>query len=139
MPEFPRERFREADALFDEALDLPTDERDAFLARACDGDAALSAEVRRLLAAHRASGDFLETPSAPLAVAPLLRSAWGEAEPPQRVGPFRIIREIGRGGMGTVFLAERDDGQFEQRVALKLVRPIGRTDSLVERFLSGQG
>jgi len=51
------------------------------------------------------------------------------------VGPFRIIREVGRGGMGTVYLAERDDGQFEQRVALKLVRPTGGTDALVVRFL----
>ncbi|HEX7977111.1 MAG TPA: serine/threonine-protein kinase, partial [Gemmatimonadaceae bacterium] len=82
-----------------------------------------------------AADEFLEQGGA-LAVAPLLRSVWGEAEAPERVGPFRIVREIGRGGMGTVFLAERDDGQFEQRVALKLVRPIGRTDALVERFLA---
>src|SRR5688500_8639198 len=134
MPEETRERFRQADALFDAVLDQPTGEREQFLARACAGDTALHAEVGRLLAAHYASDDFLEKPSAP-DVAPLLRSVWGEAAPSQRVGPFRIVREIGRGGMGTVFLAERDDGQFEQRVALKLVRPIGATDSLVERFL----
>jgi eukaryotic-like serine/threonine-protein kinase len=134
MPESSPERFRQADALFDAALDLPTGEHEAFLTRNCDGDVALHAEVRRLLAAYKASAEFLEKPSAPT-VAPLLRSAWGDAESPQRVGPFRIVREVGRGGMGTVYLAERDDGQFEQRVALKLVRPIGRTDALVERFL----
>ncbi|MDB4882262.1 MAG: protein kinase [Gemmatimonadetes bacterium] len=134
MSESSAERFRQADALFDAVLDLPIEEHEAFLARAGDGDVALQAEVRRLLAAYRASGDFLESPSAP-SIAPLLRSVWGGVEPPQRIGPFRIIREVGRGGMGTVYLAERDDGQFEQRVALKLVRPIGRTDALVARFL----
>jgi serine/threonine-protein kinase len=130
------DRFRRADALFDAALDLPTEEHDAFVDRACDGDAALGAEVRRLLAAYRASGDFLEKPSGE-AVAPLASSAWDLAmgAAPQRVGPFRIVREVGRGGMGTVFLAERDDGQFEQRVALKIVRAIGRADTLITRFL----
>ncbi len=133
MPESSSERFRQADALFDALLDLPTGEHETFLARTCEGDAALEAEVRRLLNAYRASQGFLEQPSAP-SVAPLLRSAWG-AEPPARVGPFRIIREVGRGGMGAVYLGERDDGQFEQRVALKLVRTAGRTDALIERFL----
>ncbi|MDB4884182.1 MAG: protein kinase, partial [Gemmatimonadetes bacterium] len=134
MKDSSPERFRQADALFDAALDLSTGEHEAFLARACEGDSALQAEVRRLLAAYQASKEFLEQPSAP-SVAPLLRSAWGGAEAPQRVGPFRIIREVGRGGMGAVYLAERDDGQFEQRVALKLIRSFGRTDALVERFL----
>jgi serine/threonine-protein kinase len=55
----------------------------------------------------------------------------------ERVGPFRIVRELGRGGMGTVFLAERDDGQFEHRVALKVIRHRDSADGpdLVPRFL----
>ncbi|MCV4784391.1 protein kinase, partial [Escherichia coli] len=49
-------------------------------------------------------------------------------------GPYRIVREIGRGGMGTVFLAERTDGEFNQRVALKIIRQSVTDKIAVERF-----
>ena len=129
------EQFRRADAVFDAALDLPADQRDAYVDRACGDDAELRRAVRRLLDAHRSSGGFLDAPAVELA-APLFRHA--DLAPrsatlaPDRVGPFRIVREIGHGGMGTVYLGERDDGQFAQRVAIKLIR---ESPALIARFL----
>jgi eukaryotic-like serine/threonine-protein kinase len=133
------ERFRRADAVFDAALDLPTDAREAFVARECAGDPELHAVVRRLLEAHLRSDGFLLGSAAVLA-APLIESA-GTDEPehprfPDRIGPFRVVREIGHGGMGAVYLAERDDGQFDQRVALKLVRDGLADEDMVRRFVA---
>ena len=134
MTEHSRDRFLRADALFDAVLDIPTSEQDAYLVAAAGDDPALLEDVRQLLAAHRASGDFLENAVRPDGAA-LLRDSWNAASStPARVGPFRVVREIGRGGMGAVYLAERDDAQFEQRVALKVVRGLGADASLVRRF-----
>jgi TolB-like protein/Tfp pilus assembly protein PilF len=126
MDAFAAERFRRADAVFDAALDLPPDERAAFVERACSDDMELRADVQRLLRAYGQSDDFLDTSAAALA-APLLANGTtaargGVATIPDRIGPYRIEREIGRGGMGVVYLAERDDPTFQQRVALKVVR-----------------
>lgn len=133
------ERFQRADRVFDAALDLPTDERAAFVDGACAGDPELHAAVSRLLRAHERAAEFLVAPAIDLA-APLLGDpacALGNRvlPPPERVGSFRIVREVGRGGMGAVYLAERDDAQFRQRVALKLVRADPGTEYLVQRFL----
>ena len=130
--------FRAIDTLFDGALDVPEDEQAAFLERECAHDPELKHEVQRLLDAHRRSGGFLESPAFELA-APLLESALAAEAPIDwsnvRIGAFRIVREIGAGGMGAVFLAERDDGLFQQRVALKLVQQRGAGRELVQRFL----
>jgi serine/threonine-protein kinase len=137
MTRASRERFREIDDIFDAALDLPPNARDEFIARACGDDAALAAEVRTLLAAHGRSADFLESPAVQLGAALLEEPAALGVSPsaPQRAGPFRIVRELGAGGMGVVYLAEREDGQFEQRVALKLIRHVGRGDGVIRRFV----
>ena len=129
------ERFRQVDALFDAVLDQPTDAQDAFLDREVGDDTELRLEVQKLLKAHRASGDFLER-AVQSGAAPALREAWdvSSRSAPSRVGPFRVVREIGRGGMGAVYLAERDDAQFEQRVALKIVRGMGADEALARRF-----
>ena len=122
-----REAFRRADAVFDAALDLPAHERAAFVQRTCSGDAELRAAVERLLLAHERSEEFLAAPVAGLAA----------PAPPERVGPYRVVRELGRGGMGTVYLAERDDDQqFRQRVALKLVRGTLASEWVHQRFLA---
>src|SRR5689334_11545421 len=99
--------------VLDGAWDLPAVSRPAFLDQACAGNPELRSCVDALLQADRDIGDFLETSRAP--------------EPPEwegrQLGPYRIIREIGHGGMGTVFLAERVDGEYRKRVAIKLVKP----------------
>jgi serine/threonine-protein kinase len=118
----PTDRFRRVDTIFDAAVDVPTDEQTAFIDRACGGDEGLRAEVLELVRAYHRSDSVLESPAARIA-APFLEAAAAVAGPvPDRIGPFRVVREVGRGGMGRVFLAERADGQFEQRVALKLIQ-----------------
>ena len=117
--------------LFAEARERPADERTAFVAARSGGRPEVAAAVHRLLAADAAAAaDFL----APLDDA-LLRAAAGDVdEAPERVGPWRLLGEIGRGGMGRVFLAERVDGHFEQRAAVKLLKRGMDSDAIVERF-----
>jgi len=120
--------------LFDEAVELRPDQRETFIANACAGDTDLAQRLRRMLAAdaRAESDDFLGSP----ALSPNLRlwDAGGSDYEPgsRRFGAYRLIRLIGAGGMGEVHLAERGDGQFEQRVALKLLpQP---TPGLIQRF-----
>jgi eukaryotic-like serine/threonine-protein kinase len=105
------------DGLLDELLDLPAEARASVLDRKCTDDPAVHAEVRSLLKAAGAVGGFLSTP-AMLATEPLLE----DIPPGTRIGAWRILRRIGRGGMGVVYEAERAEGDFQQRVAVKLLR-----------------
>lgn len=82
-------------------------------------------------------GSFLEEPAAEYAAALAGQALLNDTAlrpAPERLGPFRVVRELGRGGMGAVFLGERDDGQFEQRVALKLAHG-GLGAGTLDRFL----
>jgi tetratricopeptide (TPR) repeat protein/tRNA A-37 threonylcarbamoyl transferase component Bud32 len=118
--------------LFHAALDQPVPQRDTFLENACAGDTALLASVRRLLAAHETASGFLGTPAIADALAVLDAS---ESTPVGTlIGPYRIVREIGRGGMGAVYLAERADDQFTKQVAIKLIKRGMDTDGVLRRF-----
>lgn len=127
-----------ADGIFDEALDLPPGERAAFLDRACGEDGELRALVGRLLAS--ADGEIPGLKPGGALEGPLWNELQGdlarEDEPGAGtlVGRYRIVRELGRGGMAVVYLAERADGQFEQQVALKLLKRGVDTDEVVGRF-----
>lgn len=116
------ERWRRVEGLLDAALDLPPAERLEFLQRECPDDPGLPAEVMEILEAGEDPASLLDRPAA--RVDAVVAQVTGEiAIPlPERVGVYRLERVIGQGGMGTVFLAHRDDGQFDQQVALKLVR-----------------
>ena len=92
----------------------------------------LRAEVERLLAAHGRAGDFIASPA--MRDRRDVDVATDESLVGRRVGPYRVVREIGRGGMGAVYLAERADGQYEQRVALKLIKRGMDTDQVLARF-----
>ena len=130
-----RERFRQIDQLFDAALDRPPHERDAFIAESCGADRALRDRLQALVAAHDRSSDFMRSPAVELAPE-LLEDAPGAAPAmPEYAGPFRIVRELGHGGMGVVYLAEREGAEFRQRVALKLVRHPGARDAVRQRFV----
>jgi serine/threonine-protein kinase len=114
-----------AERVLDEVLDLPEPERSARAVEACAGDSGLEAAVRRLLVADRESRDFLDGLPPRLFddaddVAPSGPDDEGGV-PIDRIGPFRVVRDLGSGGMGVVLLGERDDGEFEQRVAIKLL------------------
>ena len=130
MAASPTDRYRRVDAVFDALLDVPPDEQMAFAERAAGDDPELHAEVLRLLHAHRRQG-FLESPP-PIAGA-LLDAAVVPSRAPDRVGPWRIVRLLGQGGMGSVYLGERADGQFEQRAAVKLIQRAA--PGILRRFL----
>jgi serine/threonine protein kinase/tetratricopeptide (TPR) repeat protein len=116
------------------AAELPPDRRDAFVREACAGDAALEREVRSLLD-HHGPEPFLPTGGAGPAMIRLVREDGpGEPGPGQRIGAWRLVRPLGEGGMGVVWLVERDDAQFTQRGALKLIRSGFATEEMVRRF-----
>jgi eukaryotic-like serine/threonine-protein kinase len=119
--------------LFHAALDLGPAERDSFLATACDGDVALRAQVERLLSSHDEPGDFLVSPAAVCAT-DSLDEAKAEIRSGERIGPYEIVRELGHGGMGTVFLAVRADDQYRKQVAIKLIKRGMDTDLILRRF-----
>ncbi len=111
------------DRLFEQALKLGPDEREAFLDQAGEDDERLRREVDGLLRAEGSSPSFLEEGAVAL-VAAEIGDLGVSAEPaqPERLGPYRILRQIGSGGMSHVYLAERADGEFEQNVAIKVMR-----------------
>ncbi len=105
--------------IFDEALEAPAEKRIALLDKACGEDAELRAEVEGLLAGHDHSGGVLDrAPTGSLAT-----PTPNPGSPPSEtaVGPYRIVREIGRGGMGVVYLAE--DPRSSRQAAIKLIAP----------------
>src|SRR5882724_4731434 len=127
------ERWRAASDLFERALDLPGDERAKWLEEQCAGDGELKREVSSLLSSHsEVQSGFLEQQVKGAVVALFEESTPGGAQ--RRVGPYRLIRELGRGGMGTVYLAERDDEHYQSSVAIKLIRPGMDTDFILARF-----
>lgn len=135
------ERWKQIDDIFAAALERPPSERDAFVEAACGGDAQLLAEVRSLLEAEAEAESALGE-SVDHFAAPLISRLHAEEEaaerdfmpPGTRVGPYRIVEEIGRGGMGAVYRAERADGEFEQTVAIKVVKRGMDTDEVLRRF-----
>lgn len=129
--------------LLDEALDLPPSSRPDFLDRACSGDRELRAALEQMLASAETAQHALDVAGVEFAM-PFIASAERDAEtaytPPTlalgtQLGPFHIVREIGGGGMGIVYLAERTDPDLRQQVALKVVRQeLDRGRGLRARF-----
>lgn len=108
--------------LFDAAIEMPSEERAIYLATATIEES-LREEVHRLIASSKVAPDFLSRER-------WLGGLFGglETQPPalmegRRIGPYQVIRELGVGGMGTVYLAHRADEVYEKQVAIKLVRP----------------
>jgi tRNA A-37 threonylcarbamoyl transferase component Bud32 len=115
----PADRWAQIERLLDEALALPADARASFVERNCGGDADLLREVSSLIDAVAASDGFLE-PHAASAADPL-QDAGATLASGSLIGAWAIQRLLGRGGMSEVYLAERADGQYTQRAALKLL------------------
>ncbi len=129
-------RWAQIDRVLSAALDVPPNERDAFIASQSASDPSLGEAVRALLVAGDAPSIF-DSDGAQVRDA-LLREVAGEwvANPVDApsIPRFRIERELGRGGMGTVFLAARSDGEFEQLAAIKVLRRGVDTDDVLQRF-----
>ncbi|HJR09580.1 MAG TPA: protein kinase [Pyrinomonadaceae bacterium] len=137
------ERWKQVEEIFQSALDLPRDERPKFIAETCADDAALRGQVEALVAQYEEAGDFIEEPafvlnnfnpgSIPFRTTP---PTTFEDDPMAgaRIGAYKIVREIGRGGMGAVYLAVRADSAYQKRVAIKLVKRGMDTDFILRRF-----
>ncbi len=128
-------RWRKADRVFSDAMDRLPGERDAFVRHACAGDPGLLADVRTLFEAATASEGLFEAPGQ-LALGEALADLERRATSgPDHIGPYRTLRVLGRGGMGTVYLAEREKHGFRQQVAIKVLRRGLDTADIVGRFL----
>lgn len=128
------ERWRVVKALFDEALEMPSEARSLWLSDATANDAGLRREVESLLEALGEERDRFERPA-------LLRSDPPDRVPgpelPEvgtRVGPYRLVRQVGQGGMGVVFEAYRDDDHYRKRVAIKTISRGRDSDLILRRF-----
>jgi serine/threonine protein kinase len=140
-----RERWAQIRQIFEAALDRPAKDRAAYLRRVCAGDGELCREVESLLESHDTSANFLATPAAQLGQAMFARGEFsrsdsfrgdeaGDYPKGYRVGPYEFERRIGRGGMGSVWLASRSDHEFKMQVAVKVVRRGTDSQEILRRF-----
>ncbi len=125
------ERWQEVDRVFAAALERPPAGRPAYLAAACAGDPSLRRAVERLLVADEEGAAFLEHPAGEL-----LGLALDDGEEGGQLGPYRLLRKIGGGGMGTVYLARREDEQYQRDVAIKILRSGLASTEVLHRFLA---
>jgi serine/threonine protein kinase len=129
------ERWAQIRRVFEGALERPLRSRAAYLSVVCAHDGELRREVETLLASHDESGDFLNQPAVDLQSS-LLRMEDRSSEIPRvpRVGPYQLERRIGRGGMGSVWLASRVDQEYQMKVAIKMVKRGMDTTEILRRF-----
>jgi serine/threonine protein kinase/tetratricopeptide (TPR) repeat protein len=124
------ERSLPEEAIFAQALELESDaERAAYLDRACDDNPTLRAAVESLLRADARSGDMLDLPERSVAALDLA----GVERPGTVIGPYQLVREIGEGGMGVVWLAEQAH-PVRRKVALKIIKPGTDSRRVIARF-----
>ena len=126
------ERWKRVEEVFESALEHPPAERAAFLDAACQGDSSLRNQVQTLLMA-------LDKPNTSAISPSFVTPTTDKFATPanmigKRLGAYRIVQEIGRGGMGSVFLAFRADDEYQKRVAIKLIRKGIDNDFLIRRF-----
>jgi serine/threonine-protein kinase len=122
-------RWEKLQRIFEAAIELPPLERESFLKEACQGDRALFDEITAMIKADSTHNSLLDHP-----IQENISSLMSNDQINKRIGPYQIIKEIGSGGMGAVFLANRVDGQFEQQVALKLIKPGMHSGDIISRF-----
>ncbi len=131
------ERWKKVEEIFNAAVEKSPQIRPAFLKETCGEDLELRGEVERLLALDEEAGDFIESPVAMSESTRLIDFPISEPTITligQQIGAYKLEREIGRGGMGAVYLATRADNEFNKRVAIKLVKRGMDTDFIIRRF-----
>lgn len=125
------ERWQQVKHILGQALDVDTGRRQEFLDTACGTDAGLRAEVQSFLV-HQVETNSDAIEQCADDAARLRMHGPATAKAGTRIGAYRVLRELGRGGMGAVFLAARDDERYQQHVAIKLIKP-GIADELMRR------
>ena len=118
--------------VFTEALQLPAEQRAAFLEKACAGDRDFRQRVEALLRSHEEVGDFLEDSPHTAALDAEKQIPVGE-KPGDHIGRYKLLQQIGEGGCGVVFMAEQEE-PVRRRVALKIIKPGMDTKSVIARF-----
>jgi serine/threonine protein kinase/TolB-like protein/Tfp pilus assembly protein PilF len=137
-PAMTPDRWQSVKAVAAGALELPAERRAAFIADSCKSDADLSAEVVSLLQAAAAAAALYETPALAVRGATILLEGFGRVPSTlvgSRIGPYRVVSELGRGGMGAAYLAERADDAYRRQVAIKVIKRGMDSDAIVRRFL----
>ena len=121
-------RWAEVKTILATLLETDPGQRAAEMDRLCGSDPELRGSIESLLSREREAGALLDSAAAPGA-------QWrAEAPPPQTIGPYRVVKEIGRGGMGVVYLGERADGQYLKQVAIKLITAAHPDSQTARRF-----
>jgi serine/threonine protein kinase len=122
-------RWSEVKSVLSGVLDADPTERPEILDRLCGADTELRTTVESLLAME-SKAELLHTAALPGA------ALWADRpeQMPEQIGPYTILKEIGRGGMGVVYLADRADGEYDKRVAIKLITSARRDPNLNQRF-----
>ena len=126
------DRWQRVKELLNEALEREPEERAAFLEERCGTDSDLRSEVDSLLASYNDADDYLESAKNPFAATATAIARDPHAD--MRIGPYRVVEEIGRGGMGTVYRAVRADDAFRKQVAIKIVKRGMDHDFVLRRF-----
>jgi eukaryotic-like serine/threonine-protein kinase len=128
------ERWQQIEAVFQSVLDCDPATRGALIDSSCAGDAELRREVESLLASFQKAG-FTDSPAFQEG-AQLLEHSANRLTAGRKLGPYRILREIGHGGMGVVYLAARADEAFEKQVAIKILPAGMNCEDIIKRFRS---
>ena len=125
------EQYRRTNRIFQQALELPVHHRSSYVEGACAGDDEVRRQVEAMLRSDTEGDDFLDKPPTDS-----LAKLFEEEQPslPKRIGQYEVLREIGRGGMGAVYLASRADDQFRKQVAIKIVLRDRENAQVLERF-----
>ncbi len=131
MQNVNRTKFKE---IFEAAVELPVAQRADFLSDVCFDNEELRGDIERLIAADDAAGNFLESSPFDESIADF-NQIRARSYINQKIGAYKIEREIGAGGMGTVFLAVRDLGEISQQVAVKIVHQGAYSNEILRRFL----